>query len=72
MICHKWDIIACYRFDVNVTFVIFYNLRLKYESLFRFKKKQHQSIGWCLYKQKTTKTFGNYCLAALSVDAFLC
>ena len=72
MICHKRDLIACFRSDVNVTFVIFNNLRLKYGCLFLFEIKQHQSIDWCLYIHKITKTFGNYCLAALLVDAFLC
>ena len=71
MICHKRDLIACFRSDVYVTFVIFNNLRLKYECLFLFENKQHQSIDWCLFIQKTAKTFGNYCLAALLVNVFL-
>ena len=50
---------------------MFFNILCpKYGYLFRLKNKQHQSIAWCLYKQKTTKMFGNYCLAALLVDAF--
>ena len=71
MICHKLYLIACFHSDVNVTFVLFDNLRLKYGCLFRLKNKQNQSIAWCLYKQKTTKMFGNYCLAALFFYAFL-
>ena len=70
MICHKEDLITCFRSDVNVTFVFFNNLRLKYRCLSRFKHKQGQSIAWCLYKQKTTKMFGKYCLAVLLVDVF--
>ena len=72
MICNKQDLIACFRSDVNVMFVIFNNLRLKYGCLFLFENKQHQSIDWCLYIQKMTKTFENYCLEALLVGAFLC
>ena len=41
----KRDLIACFRSDVNVTFVFSNNLCLKYGCLFRFKNKQHQSIS---------------------------
>ena len=52
-----------------MTFVFFNNLRLKYGCLFLCKNKQHQSIAWCLYNQKTTKTFGKYCLFVLFVSS---
>ena len=43
MICHKLYLIACFRSDVNVTFVLFDNLRLKIW-MFISTEKQTESI----------------------------
>ena len=67
MICHKRDLIACFRSAVNVTFV------LSNIWMFTSIEKQTTSIDSLVSVQaKNNKMFGNYCLAALLIDAFLC